>query len=74
MEQTRLLMHSGSAGSAVAVARVLAAAFAGLVTIGAGFATVVFFVFDDVVAWTDFALAIRAGAFGCSRSAHGANT
>ena len=57
----------------MAVAGVMAAAFAGLVTVGAGIAAVVFFVFDDVVAFTDFALAIRAGAFGCSRGAHGAD-
>jgi hypothetical protein len=55
------------------MAGILAAAFAGLVSFGAGLAAKIFTIVGDVVAWTDFALAIRAGAFGCSRSAHGAN-
>jgi hypothetical protein len=54
----------------VAVTGVLAAAFAGLVTVGAGLAAEVLAVLLDVVAFTDFALAVRAGAFGGGVGAH----
>jgi len=57
----------------VAVAGVLAAAFAGLVTVGAGLAAEVFAVLLDVVAFADFAFAVRAGALGVYGGAHGSN-
>jgi hypothetical protein len=55
------------------VAGVLAAAFAGLVTVGAGLAAEVFAVLLDVVAFADFAFAVRAGALGVYGGAHGSN-
>ena len=57
----------------MAVAGVLAAAFAGLVSFSAGLAAIVLAVADDVVAFADFAFAVRAGALGMGVCAHGAN-
>ena len=56
------------------MAGVVAAAVAGFVTVRAGFAAIVFAVFFNVVAFTDFAFAIRTGAFGFGNGAHNANT
>lgn len=56
--------------SAVAVAGSVAATVSGSMTIRAGFAAVVFAVFNDVMPFGDFAFAVRTGAFGISRSAH----
>jgi hypothetical protein len=56
------------------MAAVLTAAVAGLVTVGAGLAAIVFAVADDVVTLPDFALAVGAGAFGDGECAHGDNT
>jgi len=57
----------------VAVAGVLAAAFAGLVSFSAGLAAIVLAVVGDVVAFADFTFAVRAGALGMGSSAHGIN-
>jgi hypothetical protein len=57
----------------VAVAAVLTATFTGLVAISAGLAAIILAVFGDMVAFTDFALAVRAGAFGVGLSAHTTN-
>lgn len=48
----------------MAVATVLAAALAGLVTVRAGVAAEILTVLLHMVAFTDFAFAIRAGTFG----------
>ena len=50
----------------VAVARTVAATIARGMAAGAGFAAVVFAVFDDMMALRDFAFAVGAGAFGIS--------
>jgi hypothetical protein len=55
------------------MASILAAAFARLVTVGTGLATVILAVLHDMVALTNFALAVRAGAFGGGLSAHTTN-
>jgi hypothetical protein len=56
------------------MAGIVAASLAGLVAFRAGFAAVMLAVFDDIVAFPDFAFAIRTGAFGYSVGAHGRNT
>lgn len=54
-----------------ALAGVCAATFTRGMAIGAGFAAIVFTVFIDVVAFGDFAFAVRAGAWGsCIHSGH----
>jgi hypothetical protein len=55
------------------MAGVLAAAFAGLVSFSAGFAAKIFTVVGDVVSFLDFTFAVRAGALGRGRDAHGVN-
>jgi hypothetical protein len=60
--------------SAVAVAGVVAATFAGRVTVGTGLAAILLAVLFNMVAFADFAVAIRTGAFGFGNGAHGANT
>ena len=64
----------GVNASTVAVASAVAAAVSIGVPTGAGFAAVVFAVFHDVMTLRNVAFAVRAGAFGVGRSAHGSNT
>jgi hypothetical protein len=56
------------------MAGIVAAALAGLVLISAGVAAVMLLVFDDIVAFVNFALAVRTGAFGVGSVTHSANT
>ena len=67
-------LSSPSRRSAVACASAVAAAAAGRMTVRAGFAAVMFAVFDDVMALGDVAFAIGAGAFGSVRVFHDTNT
>jgi hypothetical protein len=56
------------------MAGVLTAAFAGLVSVCAGFAAKLLTIVDDAVAVRDFTFAVRTGAGGGSRIAHRVDT